>query len=199
MIDIFIPTIRPIEKVHPTINSIEANTIHPYKIHIIREGNCYAEAINMQFYKTNEPFIFTGADDLIFHKGWDIEIFHYFGNPEIMVVGTNDMGHAGTIEGWHSTHSMIRRMYCENPGATGDGCEPVLYPYKHNYTDTELVAVAKFRNVYAHAFNAKVEHVHPSWGKGTIDTVYEHGGLNVNKASADEITFNQRSKLWTKH
>lgn len=194
MIDIIIPTIRPWDKLEMTLRSLCANSVVPHRIHITSEGKSYAQAVNHAYRNSTQPILFAGADDLKFYPKWDTEIVRIFdANPKIMVVGTNDMHHPATIRGDGATHYAFRRSYIEMFTGTMDRSYPVLFDYKHNYTDAEFVAVAKARGVYGHALQSYVEHLHPAWGLAEVDEGYTK---SRETCSADGVTFNQRCKQW---
>jgi hypothetical protein len=145
----------------------------------------YAGAINTAANELSAPWFFTGADDLRFHRGWDESALRLASATGAQVVGTNDLGHPAVLAGIHSTHSLIHRLYIE-AGCTAERIPgKVLHEYDHNYVDTELVAVATKRNLYAHCHAAKVEHMHPVWGKGQNDATYEAGSAHFDEDKAE--------------
>jgi hypothetical protein len=151
----------------------------------------YAGAINIAAGYRDAPWLFTGADDLRFHPGWDESALRLATATGAQVVGTNDLGHPAVLRGEHSTHSLVHRDYIAD-GATAERIlGKVLHEYDHCYVDTELVAVARFRRVYAHCHAAKVEHLHPIWDKGSWDETYAAGAANVD---ADKVEFDKRMK-----
>jgi hypothetical protein len=196
MIDIIIPTIRPWAKLEMTLTSLAANSVIPHLVHITRDGNSYAQAVNLAYARTKQPFVFMGADDLRFFPGWDTACMRVFNQSEkIMVCGTNDLHQPPTKRGEGATHYMARRSYLEKFTGTVDRSFPVLFEYKHNYTDTEFVAVAQARRVYGHAVDSHVEHVHPAFFPAIIP---DEGYLkSKNTCSEDAITFLERRKQWT--
>lgn len=194
MIDIIIPTIRPWEKLEMTLMSLSKNSRVPHLVHITSEGRSYAQAVNHAYKNSEQPILFAGADDLKFYPKWDTEIMRIFdANPKIMVVGTNDLHHPGTIKGVSATHYAFRRRYIEMFTGTMDRSYPVLFDYKHNYTDAEFVSVAKARGVYGHALESYVEHLHPCWGLAELDAGYDK---SRETCRADGVVFNQRAKQW---
>jgi hypothetical protein len=150
----------------------------------------YAGAINTAVPVLNAPWLFTGADDLHFTPRWDVAALKLARTSGAAVVGTNDLGHPAVLRGDHSTHSLVSTDYIRTRGATADG-EPgkVLHDYHHNFVDNELVTVARRRGLYVHCHAAKVEHLHPVWGKGEPDDTYVNGNANYD---ADQAVFRER-------
>lgn len=111
---------------------------------------------------------------------------------DFCVVGTNDMGNSRVIAGNHSTHPLVHRDYLAC--GTVDEVGIVLHEgYQHQFADDEFVQTAKVRRVYAHAFDAFVEHLHPNWGKGRDDATYRRGQAGF---SADKRLYDQRCAMW---
>lgn len=134
----------------------------------------YARKINYAVQHTASDWVFTGADDLHFHPGWDTQAIEVGESRVCSVVGTNDLGNPTVMRGNHSTHSLVRRSYIDGLGATFDMQPGVLLfeGYDHQYVDTELIAAAKAHGLYQHALTANVEHLHPFWHKGDHDATY---------------------------
>lgn len=151
----------------------------------------YARKINHAFSETSSTWVFLGADDLRFHPLWDTAAIGCAQARQANVIGTDDLGNSQVRRGKHSTHSLIRRGYAEEFGLTWDGVPGMVYSdaYDHQYVDTELVSVAIDRGVFVFCKDSVVEHLHPLWGKGTMDDTYrkalEHG-------HADGLLFQRR-------
>lgn len=160
----------------------------------------YARKIGRGYASTTHPYLFTGADDLRFHRGW-LTAAKAAMTPGIGVVGTNDLGNPRVIAGEHSTHSLISRAYIDEQGGTADGgpgtvlCEN----YLHEYVDDELVGVAKKRGAFATAPNSIVEHLHPNWAKevpapgGEPDQSYAG---QQRRMRTDRNLYLRRRQLW---
>ncbi len=85
----------------------------------------------------------------------------------VQVVGTNDLLNTDVLQGTHATHYLIDRRYIDQAGGV-PGAPPgiVLFEgYGHNFTDTEFIAVARARGVFAPCLASVVEHVHFFAGK----------------------------------
>lgn len=211
---ILIPTFERSHSLQRVVDNIHENTLGEYTIYFIAEPRdlgtikavkgttaqlllneqepCYAGAINTAYHKTKEPYLFLGADDLAFHQGWlkaCLSRFRY----GVEVVGTNDLAHPDVLAGTTATHSMVTRRYIREEGGRADMKDTVLYPYKHNYCDTEFIATAKARGVFMPCLDSKVEHLHWAWGKAPMDSTYRKGfGHNTS----DRLLYQERSHLW---
>lgn len=152
----------------------------------------YARKINLAVEETDEPLIFLGADDLIFHPEW-LEHARAKARGAVGVIGTNDLGSPRVKQGRHSTHSLITREYVEKYGTIDQPGLALHEGYRHNFVDDELVNTAKVRRAWSFARLSHVEHLHPSWGKAETDPTYKLGLSGFEK---DRATFNKRRRLW---
>jgi glycosyltransferase involved in cell wall biosynthesis len=152
----------------------------------------YAGAINTAIKETKEPYLLIGGDDVVFHEGWLeplLELAKDFG-----FVGTNDLHNPDVLNSTHATHYLITRKYAEQGSI--DEPDNFLYEgYIHNYTDTEAVATAAFRNQWTPCLESKIEHLHWVWGLGQQDATYEKG---TRTEHLDRATFQNRAHLWRK-
>lgn len=152
----------------------------------------YAKKINLGYRSTTEPLMFLAADDLRFHPGW-FEAATRRLDDTVQVVGTNDLANRRTIDGDHSTHTLVTRSYVDGQG-TIDGPGKVLYEgYWHEFVDDEFVATAKHRGAYAHAVDSLVEHLHPMVGKAPSDALY---ALQDRRMRHGRREFRRRQHLW---
>jgi len=135
----------------------------------------FAEKVNLGCRQTSEPWLLLVGSDVRFHPGW-LDHAQAVAGDRFHVIGTNDLGNPRVTSGEHATHLLIRRSYVDEVGASWDGPGVVAHEgYRHNFVDDELVAAAKQRGVWAMALGAKVEHMHPFWGKAEDDEVYKLG------------------------
>jgi hypothetical protein len=149
----------------------------------------FAEKVNLAYAKTGEPWLFLVGSDVRFHPGW-LDHAQAAAADGASVIGTNDLGNPRVTSGQHATHLLIRRSYVDEQGASWDGPGVVCHEgFRHWFCDDELVTVAKQRGVWAMALASRVEHLHPAWGKGPMDEVYELGAKYVNQ---DRKLFEQR-------
>jgi hypothetical protein len=151
----------------------------------------YARKINAGYQASTEPYLFTGADDLHFHKGWlDAALWH----RPAQVIGTNDLGNERVVRGDHSTHTLVRRRYIDRCGLIDEPGKVLFEGYQHEFCDDELVGTAKKRGVWAFAFDAHVEHLHAHYLKAPMDDIYAAQGDRMN---ASRKLFTKRQRLWT--
>lgn len=152
----------------------------------------WARKINAAYRGSNEPWLFLGADDLEFHRGWASEALGLANATGAGVIGTNDLGNPRVIAGRHSTHPLVSRRYADELG-TIDGPGAVVYEgYDHQYCDDELVLTAQRRGEWAFAKGAIVEHLHPFFKKAPMDATYEKA---LRQTSADAARFMRRRRL----
>lgn len=151
----------------------------------------YARKINEAYKATDEPLLFLAADDLAFHRNWDVNAMRCL-KPGVGVVGTNDLGNPRVQSGEHATHSLVTREYADQGLIDGPGL--LFEGYHHNFCDDELIGTAKTRSAWAFAPDSIVEHLHPFWDKGEHDGVYARG---LSKFHQDQRKFARRQLLWT--
>lgn len=156
-------------------------------------GN-YAKKINWALQFTEAAWVFTGADDLLFHAGWLESARSFMVQDHVGVVGTNDLGHP-RVYALHetSTHSLVRRSYIEELGTIDEPGKVLHEGYVHEFVDDELVGTAKFRRAWVFSPNSLVEHLHPIWGKAMWDATYEDQGRRMSESRA---LYAERCKLW---
>lgn len=168
----------------------------------------YACKINAGYRATTEPLIFTGADDIVFTPGWfdaaralidwprEVQVFP--ADPLshgvlVGVVGTVDQCNQRTVDGDHSTHSLVARWYAD-AGACVDERGVIYHEgYEHEYCDDELVQTAMMRNAYAHAFDSIVVHHHPNIGAAPDDETYRRGR---SRTRVSRNLYRRRQRLW---
>lgn len=134
-------------------------------------------------------WVLFGADDIDFHEGWWDATKPFRDQPEIMVIGTNDLGNPRVIAGEHTTHALVRSSYI---GTIDDPTSIVHTGYQHWCVDDEFLWTAKLRGVWAFCPTAIVEHFHPYWEKGKWDATYAKGEAN---SAADMALWRERAPL----
>ena len=148
---------------------------------------------NFGYRCSSRPFIFTGADDIVFREGW-YDACHAVIADGIGVVGTVDDLNGRTLTGDHSTHSLVARWYANDPGGAWGEPGGIFHTgYVHEYADDELVQVAKLRGAYAHAFDAHVSHIHMLADASLDDDTYRHGR---SRTPISRTLYRRRSRLW---
>ena len=223
MIAVVVPVLWRPQNAQPLADSLAAATTVPYRLVFVASHDdpdeidaCratghtvlvagwsagrgdFAMKTQLAYDLTDEPFVFTGADDLEFQAGWAREALDRMAETGAGVCGTNDLGNPMVKAGKHSTHSLVRRSYIEGQGGTFDGIPGVLLCdlYDHQYVDTELVAVAIDRDEFVFARESRVRHKHPLWDRSVPrDATYERslaGGLR------DRRLFERRRATWNR-
>jgi len=157
-------------------------------------GN-FAKKTNHGFRVTSEPFIFCGADDLTFTPGWDFAALDVAEATGAGVIGTWDGANPVVMKGQHSTHSLVRRSYAEDPGCTVDGTGAIYCElYDHQLVDNEMCETAQSRGAWAFADRSRVLHHHPLYDRRTaMDPTYEKA---LKNSKGDRILFMRRRRLW---
>lgn len=155
----------------------------------------FAKKIDLGFHATHEPWVFQGATDVIFEKDWDKAVLRCAEETGALVVGTWDGANPMVKRGRHSTHTLIARSYCEDPGASWDGPSTVFSTaYDHQCVDNELLELARRRGVWTFCRDARVLHHHPIFDKTVErDATYVKGLANSRR---DIQIFVQRRKRW---
>lgn len=219
MIDILIPVLGRPHNAGPLVENIRENTEIPHDIYFYCShgdnqqieacratgaivvtmdfaagGGDFAKKINYGFAGTTSEWLFMGADDIRFEKGWDTAALKAAGE-RFHVVATNDMANASVKRGLFGTHNLIRRRYVTEQGATG-AFEPgvVLWEgYDHNFPDRELCGVAQSRGVFTFARHSRVRHYHPLWKTALNDATYVKALKHFRE---DQQLFLSRAHLW---
>ena len=160
-----------------------------------REVGDYAHKINTGFMATDEPFVFLGATDIIFHPGWWEAVSSVLRHPSgVGVVGTNDLSTRRGGRRNHATHFIVRRSYIDEHGTIDEPGLVLHEGYVHEYVDDELIGTAKHRGAYHYCGDAVVEHLHPAWGKAPVDATY---AKSVGRMRRSRALYRERCKLWT--
>lgn len=158
------------------------------------EGGDFARKVNAAYKATEGEWLFLGASDLRFHKGWASTAVSVGEDYGVGVIGTDDMGNPTVVRGHHSTHSLVRRSYIDQMGGGWDGPGVVYHEgYFHQYVDTELVTAAQVRGQWVFAHGSRVEHLHPFWRKGEMDDTYRRA-LQADAGRRDAKLFQTRSR-----
>jgi len=143
----------------------------------------WPEKINegFKYARTVADWALFGADDVTFHEGWWDATAALRAQPEINVIGTNDLGNPAVIAGDHATHPLVRTSYL---GTVDDPDKIVHDGYKHSFVDNEFVTTAKIRGCWAACPGAVIEHNHPFWGKTHWDDTYGKGQATLDADGA---------------
>ena len=180
---------------HADMASREAVKAAPSARYLLANGT-YPQKINAGYRGTNDPLVLPTADDVVFHPGWYEAAAASFRDPVVQVVGTLDLSPA-TEDGSHATMPILRRSYCENPGAAWRETGTVFHEgYHHNYCETETWQLALNRGAARFVRESVIEHCHPAWGKREIDATDRKG--NHVHIDADRDRFHRRQRQWTR-
>lgn len=209
-VSILVPVLDRPHRVAPLVHSIRATTPGRYEIvfvtdshdqatrdaitaaggcTVLSSGGSYARKINDAIRATTSPYVFLGADDLVFLPGWFDEAYAVMSSEGVGVVGVNDLIERDRE---HATHFLMSREYAQTPTIDSQP-GPLFEGYHHWFVDDELIATAKRRDAYAYAPDAQVQHQHPMNGLAVDDDTYRRGR---ERARVDRRTFRRRSRLW---
>lgn len=212
---IIVPMLGRAHRVAPLTASIEANTPQPHRVLFVTShrdveveaavdaagyeriglpaNHCgdYAIKINTAAARSDEPFIFTGADDLAFHPEW-LPAALVEMNDTIGVVGTQDLCNPRVIAGVHATHFLIARWYVEL-GTIDEPGKVFHEGYPHECVDDELIGTARHRRAYQFAARSVVEHLHPLAGKAPPDDMYAQAPIRIRRGRQ---MFRTREHKW---
>jgi hypothetical protein len=130
------------------------------------------------------------GDDVRFLPGWYQAFLKAAEEcPAAGLISSNDMGNPYVMAGTHATHPFISTKYVEEQGASWDGPGHICHTgYRHWWVDEEWSVKANHDGVFRYAPNCKIEHLHPTWGKGQQDETYAIGW----KHGADDADLYQR-------
>jgi hypothetical protein len=135
-------------------------------IRMNHEAVACAAKWNRGFNETSQPWVLLIGDDVRFQPGW-LDAARGL-SAEFDVIGTNDTTdkpkNPFVAKGIHADHFFVRRAYVEEYGACLDG-PGVLAPecYRHWYTDTEMIKLARARGVFTPCLESVVEHLHEGY------------------------------------
>lgn len=223
MLDIIVPVLGRPANAQPLVDSIRSNTTVEHTIIFVvsyddREeqqavvdtgvpdyvvaswppgpGDA-AKKWNLGYEQTENPFVFTAADDITFTPGWDTEALKVAQRTGAGMVGTNDDANPLVKRGRHSTHSLFSRAYIDSVGGTFFDGPGVVYHegYDHQWIDTESVKAAMDRRQWAFAHQSLVVHHHPIYDRSVkMDDTYTKA---LGDARHDKQLYEQRLKQWS--
>lgn len=205
---ILIPTLNRTHLIKPLIENIRAVTPQPHKIYfttqnpesrkIIRDMKAvliedevstdYVTRMNVMYHATDEPYVFTGSDDVVFHEGW-LEPLLQAQQEGYFVAVPNDLLNP------NGTQALISRKYIEEQSGCVDVPNVLFYPgYKHDFAETEQFETAKHRGVFKKCEDSVVEHMHWANGKAPHDDDYK---LKESLSHTAMELYQSRVHLWT--
>lgn len=175
-----------------TLEKLESlNKDYKQKFKIIIFNGEYVSAINKGVSITDEPFIFCGADDILFSKDWDKKLLKIMGDENINVTGG--------IDDWicsksnvHISHPLVRRSYIEGIGSYWGGNKSLYFEgYKHYQCDIELEQLAWTRNCFRLCKEVVIAHNHYVNKKSEDDETYQKSRKSIK---ADIDLYHKRKK-----
>lgn len=154
----------------------------------------YARKMNYGFRMTERPFVLLAADDVAFTAGWREALLECAG--EFGVIGTNDQASRMVMKGRSSTHPLVRRTYIEVYGGSLDGPGVLIHEgYDHNFSERELIDLAKARGQWTFCRDSVIAHRHPLWGTTEWDPTYEKA---MARYEDDARLFSDRRRRYTR-
>ena len=153
------------------------------------EGGTWGERLNYMAQHTTEPYLFLGADDVIFHPTWLNEAQAKMGENDGIVFVADRQNPSGTL-------ALVSRMYLNQWSGCLDQPDVLIHPgYHHNFSECELREVGNVRKRCWLQHMATVEHVHWLTGRAEKDEVYE---LGQSRWDDDERLFRERAAMWVR-
>lgn len=163
--------------------------------YVVCDGT-YPQKTNAAYRHGSGDLVLPTADDVVFHPGWLDAVLNALSDRSVMVVGTDDLSPA-TADRTHATMPVLRRSYCESPGASWQEPGKVFHEgFHHLWCETEICGLAQHRGVWAFAEDAVIAHNHPDWGTRERDATDEKG--NGRNNDADKLLFQQRQRQWSR-
>lgn len=153
----------------------------------------FARKQNLGLHITDAPYVFCGADDLVFHPGWADAAISVVLEQDVCFVATNDLGNPTVMAGTHATHPLVCRDYAVECGTIDTPGLIYHEGYWHQYVDNEATGTAKYRECFGFAKDSVVEHMHPIWGKAERDETYRIGDEHRNE---DRDLWRARRSMW---
>lgn len=127
--------------------------------------NCAYQAARWQ----GADWFVLGADDVVWRVGWLESALNVAAKTGAQVIGLNDGGH--TDLSLYAPHYMASRWFCED--VLGGHLAPPEYGAW--WFDREVCERAQALGLYAPAWDAWAEHLHPDWYKAAVDETYLMG------------------------
>ena len=160
------------------------------------DGGDFARKTNYGISISSEPWVFAGADDLYFERGWDVVALAVAGSMRKRFIGTNDLHNPRVVRGKTATHPLVARSYIDECGTIDEPGKLYHEGYGHAWVDGEAAETAMARGEWAFARRAHVEHLHPLWTGAPADATYERGSESY---LLDRELFLERRRLWRPH
>lgn len=203
---ILIPAMRP-QLIRALCQNIESVTPEQHHIYVMTDRQAVADQVsdlnvtvwiddelrswgrrlNDMYERTDEQFMFLGADDVWFGNGWLPPALADMQRHDGIVTVNDTMNPAGTL-------ALVAREYIDKESGCMDQPGVIIHPgYRHNYSETELFQTAMFRGRWSYCLQSIVEHRHFLVNKAPIDDVYEMG---IEKYGDDKAVYLSRCRMW---
>ena len=179
---------------HATIHNIDllkkmawSGRISQHMVIRTHSDSTQVEGFNMAYRHARNlgaDWFVLGADDLVWGVGWLARAF--MEDPRAEVIGLND-GHTDIAQ--YAPHYMAELSFCETH-LNGHICPP---EYKSWWFDREVCELARRLGVYAPAWGADVEHLHPDWQTADLDDTYRE---MLPTHDEDKATYLKRKKAY---
>lgn len=210
MVGVYVPTLGRPHVLQRVVDNIRAATRSPHRIVFVTEPHdtdsyaaaaatgasvmtnqgspSYSNSLQTAYERDDCPFFIAANDDFDFQPGWDLPALALM-HGQTMVVGLHD----GSPQCGFSTISLVDRRYIVEMSGVIDIPNRVMFPYLHNYVDTEFYFTARKRGVFAACPDSVVLHKHPDWGFAETDDTYRKSQQSL---PTDATTFASRTHLW---
>lgn len=202
---ILIPAMRP-QLIGALVENIQQVTPEPHHIYVmtnveeVREAlepydvtvwmdelQSWGRRLNAMYLRTDEPYMFLGADDIWFWEGWLRPALAQIQGANGVVTVNDQMNPSGTL-------ALVSREYIDSESGCMDQPGVIIHPgYRHNYSETELFLTAKYRGRWSYCIQSIVEHRHFLIGAAEIDDVYQIG---IDHYGDDKDRYLERCHMW---
>lgn len=154
----------------------------------------FSRKTNLAIRETDNEWILSAADDLVFHPGWADEAIRVSVARRKRFVATNDLANPLVIRGQHATHPLVHRSYVEELGTWDEPGKLYHEGYSHQCVDVEASDTAKVRGEFVAATRSVVEHMHPIYRKEVkMDETYRKA---LADGATDRDLLLRRMHLW---
>lgn len=151
-------------------------------ITVIREpGTSCVEGFNLAYNRVRglADWYVLGSDDQVYQVGWLAAALETAETSGAQVIGFND-GHTNINN--YAPHFMMSGAFIED--YLGGFMVPPVYTSW--WFDREICEIAQRAGLYAPAWEAYVDHLHPDWGTAPMDATYREAWPSH---AADKMTY----------
>lgn len=167
-----------------------------YEFELLECGGEYRECINYGYLMTKEPFIFCGADDILFTQDWDIKLLKVMEDEKIGVTGGID-DWLCSKSGVHISHPLVRREYIRNYGGCFNRKNVIYNPLMSHYQiDIELEQLAWTRGMIRVCQDCVIHHNHFVNHKVEEDETYRKSKKSFDKDMEEYNKIKKNFEYW---